>query len=313
MRNYMVTVFADANAEDGLCLLAPETWPGCSFFVYQREVCPTTGREHFQGYLELENAMTYTAMQDKFEGLEKAHFEKRRGKQEQAIAYCVKPDDYRGIHFPDDTRVEGPWWYGAVKHQGERGDLLSVKKALEQGSSLKRVAQDFFPIYVKFQRSFKEYKRVITKPRDFKSMVILIVGPSGVGKSRFATQLCSFLGSVYKCPDKHSGFWCDDYDGQDVFFMDEFDGDRMRPKAFNDLCDRYECVLPAHGNAGHQLIAKYIVIVSNYAPKFWWKNRKGDQLKQTTRRIDWTLKFIPRLKRVVVLENDQFIHKLVPY
>lgn len=188
-----------------------------------------------------------------------------------------------------------------------------MKRALDDGVSLARISDDFYGPWIKYHRSFKEYRRVHTQPRNFKSTVILIVGPSGVGKSRFATDLCSYLGTVYKCPDKHSGFWCDDYDGQEVFFMDEFDGDRMRPKAFNDLCDRYECVVPTHGGAGHQMISKYIVIVSNYAPKYWWRKRSAAQLVQTTRRIDMVLKFIPRMRREVVFENGQFIHKLVSY
>jgi len=303
VRNYMVTVFADEREPDGLCLLEPSHWPGCSFFVYQRELCPKTAREHFQGYLELERQMPFTAIQRQFEGLRTAHFEKRYGTQKQAIDYCSK----------EDTRIEGPWTYGEAKAQGERNDLISVKRALDEGMSLARVSDDFYGPWVKYHRSFKEYRRVHAKPRDFKSMVILIVGPSGVGKSRFATQLCSYLGTTYKNPDKHSGFWCDDYDGQDVFFMDEFDGDRMRPKAFNDLCDRYECVVPCHGSAGHQMVSRYIVIVSNYMPKYWWRKRSAAQLVQTTRRIDVVLKFIPRLRREVVFENGQFIHKLVAY
>lgn len=302
-RNYMVTVFARPGADDDLCLLRPESWPGCSFFVYQRELCPVTARVHFQGYLELERQMTFTAIKRQFEGLETAHFEKRFGSQKQAIDYCSK----------ERSRLEGPWFYGESKAQGERSDLIAVKRALDDGVSLSKISDDFYGPWIKYQRSFREYKRIHTKPRDFKSTVILIVGPSGVGKSRFATQLCAYLGTTYKCPDKHSGFWCDDYDGQTVFFMDEFDGDRMRPKAFNDLCDRYECVVPVHGGAGHQMVSKYIVIVSNYAPKYWWKKRSEGQLFQTTRRIDVVLKLMPRMKRVVVMENFQFVHKLVPY
>jgi len=53
-RNYMVTVFAQQGQD--LLLLDPTTWPRVTFFVYQRELCPKTHREHFQGYMELDTA-----------------------------------------------------------------------------------------------------------------------------------------------------------------------------------------------------------------------------------------------------------------
>lgn len=305
-RNYCFTI----NAIEGepLLLLDPTLWPKCTYMVYQREV-GENGTEHFQGYIELDSAVRITTMLT-WRGMPQGvHFETRRGTQAQAIRYCVKPDFYKGANEPDLTRIEGPWFYGEPKTQGQRSDLLEVQRNIRSGASLKRIAEDNFPEWIRFGRSFKEYKRIITQPRDFKSFVILIVGPPGLGKSRFATSLASYLGTVYKVPDKHSGFWCDDYDGQEVFFMDEFDGDRMRPKAFNDLCDRYECVVPSHGSAGHQLVAKYIIICSNYAPKYWWKKRSAQQLRQTTRRIDWTIKLIPRVRRVVKYVDGQFIHE----
>ena len=72
--------------------------------------------------------------------------------------------------------------------------------------------------------------------------------------------------------------------------MDEFDGSRMKPTDFNELCDEHEYVLPVHGSAGHQMVSKYIFIGSNYLPKQWWKNRNPHQLRQTTRRIDAVFK-----------------------
>jgi len=140
-------------------------------------------------------------------------------------------------------------------------------------------------------KSIREYKRQQTRPRNFKSIVVLFVGPAGTGKSTLAKMLASYLGSVYKAPQpKNSGAYYDDYDGQDVLFLDEFDGNRMKPADFNELCDRHEVVLPVHGGAGHQMISRFIFICSNYAPRFWWKNRKPSQVKQTTRRIDYVFK-----------------------
>lgn len=103
---------------------------------------------------------------------------------------------------------------------------------------------------------------------------------------------------------KGSGLYWDDYDSQTCVFIDEMDGNYMTPTFFNTLCDRYECVVPVHGGAGHQMVAKYIVICSNYHPKFWWKKRKPDQIFQTVRRVDVLIPFVPvYLERLWRLEN----------
>ena len=128
---------------------------------------------------------------------------------------------------------------------------------------------------------------MITKPRDFKTAVFLFVGPPGRGKSTLMTHIAAKMGSVYRAPQaKGSGCYFDDYDGQDVFILDEFDGASMQPTMFNTLADRFECVLPVHGGAGHQMVSKVLFVGSNYIPKYWWRKRNANQLLQTTRRID---------------------------
>jgi hypothetical protein len=199
----------------------------------------------------------------------------------------------------DHTCVGGPYEYGtAPTGQGKRNDLLEIKNHLDNGGSVKRCADINFGDYLRYGKALKEYKRSITQPRDFKTTVWLLVGPSGTGKSRTAHVLASYLsgGDYYVQPLKSSGQWFDDYSGQSVCLLDEFDGNRMQPTYFNSLCDRYQHVVSAHGSAGHQFVARHLIICSNYLPKFWWKKRNADQLKQITRRIDvwWPfLRYVP--------------------
>nr|WAE42894.1 MAG: replication associated protein [Cressdnaviricota sp.] len=70
------------------------------YVVCQIEKCPDTDRLHLQGYLECV-PMRFTQAQ-KITGMEGAHFEKRKGSQEQAINYCKK----------EESREEGPWEWG---------------------------------------------------------------------------------------------------------------------------------------------------------------------------------------------------------
>ncbi len=100
---------------------------------------------------------------------------------------------------------------------------------------MKRIAEDHFPEYIRFHKAFRDYRRITTVARDFKPFVVVICGPSGVGKTRFATNLGHKLGSFYRVPNKHTGLWCDDYDGQEVFFLDEMNGNKCTPEFFNEV------------------------------------------------------------------------------
>jgi len=168
-----------------------------------------------------------------------------------------------------------------------------VKRDLDQGSSLDAIADTHFGSWVRYRHAFADYKRLRTPVRSWKSITFLFVGAPGVGKSTLMRLIASRLGSVYTAPQrKPSGCYFDDYAGQDVFLLDEFDGHYMPPTLFNTICDEHECVLPRHGGAGSQLVAKYVFIASNYLPKYWWRKRSPTQLRQTLRRFDAII-FLP--------------------
>jgi len=285
VRNVCFTI----NGEN-LRLLDPthHTWTHVKFLIYQREVGT---HEHFQGYLELDQQVTYAKLHT-FEGLEGAHFERRGGTAKQARHYCEKPVpgcdcEHCREEARNPTKIEGPWLFGEMSAQGQRAELLEIKRELDRGLPLKRLKDSYFPEWVRFNKSFTEYRRGSTIPRNFKTKTFLFVGPAGKGKSTLMKTLAGYIGSAYKVPAKKgSGLYFDDYDNQDVLLLDEFSGATMPPEFFNLLADEHECVLPCHGSAGHQMVSKYLFIGTNYAPHFWWKNRNRSQLHQTTRRID---------------------------
>jgi len=287
-RNYVFTInFAEVeNPNEQLRfqnvprLLDPEQWPMCKYCIYSLEL-GEDGTHHFQGYLELNGMHRFTALK-LMPGLERAHFEPRRGTQADNIKYCSKDDE---------THLEGPWIWGEPARQGQRSDLLDVQIKLDNRVPLMTIAKDHFGSWIRHSKAFMEYKRMVTPKRNFKTKVILFVGPSGKGKSTLMECIAPMLGTVFDCAQpKNSGLYFDGYDGQDVLVMDEFDGFYMKPTFFNKLCDRFQCTLPVHHGAGHQMVSKYILIGTNYLPRQWWKNRNAGQLVQTTRRIDVVFK-----------------------
>lgn len=259
---------------------------GVTFVTYQEEVGDQTlddgrvvGTHHLQGYLELKARKTLSLVRE-LPGLEGAHFEVRRGTQAEAIEYANK----------DDTRLNGPYAWGtkAESKQGRRNDLLDVKARIDAGDArLVDLFDNNFGPLVRYGRGIGQYIHLKTPPRDFHTTVFLFIGASGTQKSTLSRLIAASLGSVYYVPSpKGSGLYYDNYDYQDVLFFDEFDGNVMTPTAFNSLCQPFAFTLPCHGAAGAQMRSKYIFICSNYHPSFWWKNRNGDQVYQTVRRID---------------------------
>lgn len=82
------------------------------YLCYQPEMCPTTNRQHYQGYVEFHKDYTFTCLKKKF--FENGtHFEPRKGTQTQAIAYCMKSESKNGEFFE----------FGKPKQQGKRSDL----------------------------------------------------------------------------------------------------------------------------------------------------------------------------------------------
>lgn len=82
------------SLQDGLNHLATLSEdPDFRYIIAGEEVCPETGRAHLQGYVEFHRAFSLTSVKDAF-GWPTAHFEPRRGTQEQAIDYCKKEGNF---------------------------------------------------------------------------------------------------------------------------------------------------------------------------------------------------------------------------
>lgn len=75
----------------------------CRYFVCQREVCPETGRVHWQAYCEFKEPVRGTKLlqairvelgDQRFRQLRRGeiHWERRRGRRDQARDYCRKEE-----------------------------------------------------------------------------------------------------------------------------------------------------------------------------------------------------------------------------
>ena len=100
----------------------PLDWP-CEYVIYQKEK-GASGTPHLQGYVEFKTNKRLSAVR---KICSTAHWETRKGTQQQAIDYCTKKDV---------TYVDGPWDAGDRKEdkQGKRTDLeLACATAAQSG------------------------------------------------------------------------------------------------------------------------------------------------------------------------------------
>jgi len=98
------------------------------------------GTPHYQGYVELTGARTYSWFHNAFV---KCHVERRKGTRDQARDYCRK----------EDSRKEGPFECGdwSSGGAGSRTDLAAACLTAK-GGSLKRVAEEHPESFVRYAK-----------------------------------------------------------------------------------------------------------------------------------------------------------------
>lgn len=102
------------------------------FMIWQKEKCPSSGKEHFQIYCEFSEGFDIKKIKKIFND-ETMHIEPRKGSQSDAILYCSK----------EDTRLEGPWKFGRKAQQGHRSDLDSIMDAIEDFRTAREILIEF--------------------------------------------------------------------------------------------------------------------------------------------------------------------------
>jgi hypothetical protein len=123
--------------------------------VFQLEV-GENGTQHYQGYIEWNSRKSIRQCKT-VPGFERAHFERRRGTKEQAIAYCQK-----------EPRLAGPFLFGDLSTRpGTRSDLKTFKDDVDSGltrDELWDLHPGVFARYSAYVRESLERRRVRELP-----------------------------------------------------------------------------------------------------------------------------------------------------
>ncbi len=262
--------------------------PHCRYAVWQRESCPDTHREHFQGYIEFHQPVRMSVVKSVLGG---AHIESRRGSREQARDYCRK----------EESRVEGPWEFGTWTPggQGARSDLLAVACAISGGKRAAEIA-DLFPVqFIKFHRGIEKLIEVLhpVAGRDNVSVTMLI-GKPDTGKSHF----CKALEGAYWYPP---GKWLCNYQGELIMVLDEFRGNWMCYQTLLRLLDSTPLMMECKG--GHSpILATSFFITSNLLPDQWYPNQDFSPLE---RRVTTWIYCVSRDEHTICDDFNSLVNK----
>lgn len=221
----------------------------------------TTGTEHFQGYVEFASRTSLSTLRTILPG---AHWERRRGSRLQAKEYASK----------EDTRLAGPFEHGSFQADasGSRTDLLNIKELIKQGASDLDIAEEYFGQWVRYNRAFKEFRRIIQPNRNWITEVHVVYGPTGTGKSKWALEQDP---NAYW---KQRSIWWDGYSGQETVVLDEFYG-WLPWDVLLRMCDRYPLMVETKGGQSN-FLAKKIIITTNQKPHEWYKNINFEPFKR---------------------------------
>lgn len=235
----------------------PETWPDIKFMVFQSE----KGEQdtvHLQGYVEFTTAKRVQTLKNinKY-----VHWEVRRGSRQQAIEYCMKLDTR--LENTEPTVIGDMPSFDNPSDKKEKTSLL-VKRMIDDGASDKAIADEYFGYYIQSYRGLGQYRLLNSRERDYKTIVTVIYGPTGTGKSMWCDK--NLLHPYWKVKGK----WWDNYCQQDVVILDEFYGWVAYDEMLR-LLDRYPFLVEAKGKT-IQFNSKLIFITSNKEPKDWYPN-----------------------------------------
>ncbi|EZG49013.1 replication associated protein [Gregarina niphandrodes] len=211
------------------------------YIIYQQEMCPSTGRLHYQGFVYFTNPRSFDSVRREFGGM--THVEVCHDIT-ASIAYCSKEDTRVGTTFedaikPECARPKG-WW-----------QQISIAQLWEEEPDwmLRHHAA-----VTAYHKQIKKVSFVRPKPQ-----VIVLWGPPGTGKSHTARAICD---NFYVKP---TGNWWDGYYGQDLVIFDDFYGtekycDMLRWLSENPI------KVPIKGSMTDLLATKF-VITSNVEPQ----------------------------------------------
>jgi hypothetical protein len=221
----------------------------CRYVVYGREVAPSTGTPHLQGYVYFSSKKSLAQLKVLFP---RAKLLLAKGTPQQNRTYCVKDGDfYERGELPMKGRAKD-------ENKAELNEVLlntPLKNLVEEGTiSLYSVP------------TLSRAKQILAQQNDPYShhdvRGVWYFGPPGTGKSRRARE--ENPSAYIKAQNK----WFDGYSGEKAIILDDLDTGTLG-HYLKIWGDRYSCSGEIKGGTVN-LVHELFIITSNYHPDKLW-------------------------------------------
>lgn len=177
---------------------------GARYICFGKEVAPSTGTKHLQGFVYWKNGKTLAATIKLLRG---AHVECARGTFSQCIDYCAKEGDFTELgERPVDADVKGDrercrWVTALEAARNGALDEVDAQLLISHYGNLHRIMLDSYSVPVSLEHTCGFW----------------IIGKSGSGKSRGCREL---FPELYPKPLNK---WWDGYRNEETVLIDDVD------------------------------------------------------------------------------------------
>lgn len=232
------------------------------YLCYGKELCPTTGRQHWQGFICLYNR-AYLSGAKKIIGAS-PHMELCRGTIEENQHYCAKDGDFVEHGTPPQEK-------GAAGGRATKELYTEARRHAEAGE-FALIDDQLYIQYVRNLHYIRDYQQslqtVVPLPPGFLTG-IWIKGAPGVGKSHLARAVTT--GHAFYEKD-HTKWW-DGYTNEAIVIIDDVDpqagatfGSHLKLWA-----DRYPYKAERKGSVIN-IRPTFVIVTSNYSiQNIWWE------------------------------------------
>lgn len=248
-----------------------------NYMVVGKEVCPTTGKLHHQGYVVFPSPRTLKSVGKEFG----CYVKQARSNAEANTEYCKKGGE---IVIED----------GEMPMQGKRSDLVSAMADIKQGVNMKEIADKYPAQYCRYYKGFEKYQEMNAKVRNFMPKIIYIWGKSGTGKTEWALENYPDAGWV-----KYRNGFFNSKISRDVVVFDEFDKWNICPSEVLTLLDKSPYDANIKGGEIN-FTAHTIILIGNVHFKKWPFYDPG-----VDRRFDTIIKMEKRSGTEVSASNNE--------
>lgn len=249
------------------------------WLIYAPEVCPMTGKDHWQGFVQWKSAKSMKASCRALGGVS---CQVMRGTFEHQLTYIQGPYSKDGKEKPLNPLFQE---YGTMPQQGQRKDLEQLRDDLLDGTkTVEDILVENPLMYHQYGRTMQAIAavRAMKRRRTMMTKGIWLFGSTGTGKSH-AAWYGRPVSTVYGMPDDKG--WWDLYDGQPVVVMDDFRG-KLPYEQLLKLVDKWHTSVSRRGQPPMPFTAELVIVTSSLPPELVYKRRMAeDSLDQLYRRF----------------------------